>query len=401
MFDKKNKVKGGEKEMKKQIYILSFFLSFFLSVAGLVGTAKAQEVSTLFSEKLNIYGYGLFDFCIASEGEFLPGLPFECRKGGSFAKALFAPFLEFNITKRAKVLAEIEFRYIPRFEIFGKVEAKKEKTPEGKEKWEIEADPMGGKEVRIEGFGEMDLPYAFFEYEFIDLLKIRAGKYLNPFGLILERRDAVPSYPYLFRPLIYSEDYEFMPPYNVGIQLRGEIPYLGYVVQVANGRGAFGNVIDANPDKAVGVHLFGRVPSGIFQGSLLGFDFYTDKDFDNVRHTTLGGHSILSISEIGPGKIQLWGEVAHYTKDKQKALSWYALLSYLWHISDKWSLLPYVMYDTLDPDLDKKDDEVGNIVLGVNVSPFSQLVLKLEFRNLVQGKEKAKQIFGFGIAYAF
>jgi hypothetical protein len=59
------------------------------------------------------------------------------------------------------------------------------------------------------------------------------------------------------------------------------------------------------------------------------------------------------------------------------------------------------MYDTLDPDLDKKDDEVGNIVFGVNVSPFRQLILKLEFRNLVQGKEKAKQIFGFGIAYAF
>jgi len=385
--------------MKKQIYILSFFLS----VAGLVGTAKAQEVSTLFSEKLNIYGYGLFDFCIASEDEFLPGLPVECRKGGSFAKALFAPFLEFNITKRAKVLAEIEFKYAPKFEIFGKVEAKKEKTPEGKEEWKEEFDPKGGKELKIEGFGEMDLPYAFFEYDFTDILRIRAGRYLNPFGLILERRDAAPSYPYLFRPLLYEEvaGLRIMPPYNVGIQLRGEIPYLGYVVHVANGRGSVANVIDANPDKAIGVHLFGRVPSGIFQGSLLGFDFYTDKDFDNVRHTTLGGHSILSISEIGPGKIQLWGEVAHYTKDKQKALSWYALLSYLWHISDEWFLRPYVMYDTLDPDLDKKDDTIGNITFGVNVSPFSQLVLKLEFRNLVQGKEKAKQIFGFGIAYAF
>jgi hypothetical protein len=70
MFDKKNKVKGVEKEMNKQIYILPLFFTFFLSVAGLVGTAKAQEVSTIFSEKLNIYGYGLFDFCIASEGEF-------------------------------------------------------------------------------------------------------------------------------------------------------------------------------------------------------------------------------------------------------------------------------------------------------------------------------------------
>jgi hypothetical protein len=372
-------------------------------VAGLVGTAKAQEVSTLFSEKLNIYGYGLFDFCIASEGEFLPGLPVECRKGGSFAKALFAPFLEFNITKRAKVLSEIEIKWAPEFEIFGEVEAEKEKTPEGKEEWEAEFDPKGGKDPKIEGFGEIDLAYAFFEYEFIDLIKIRAGKYLNPFGLILERRDAAPSYPYLFRPLLYEKvaKIRIMPPYNVGIQLRGEIPYFRYVVHVANGRGSAANVIDANPDKAVGVHLFGRVPSGIFQASLLGFDFYTDKDFDNVRHTTLGGHSILSISEIGPGKIQLWGEVAHYTKDKQKALFWYALLSYLWHISDQWSLLPYVMYDTLDPDLDKKDDTLGNIVFGVNVSLFSQLILKLEFRNLVQVKEKAKQIFGFGIAYAF
>jgi len=369
-------------------------------VAGLVGTAKAQEVSTIFSEKLNIYGYGLFDFCIASEGEFLPGLPVECRKGGSFAQFRVAPFLDFNITSKARALIQLQFDYAPEFEIFGKIEAEKEEK-EGKEEWEIEADPEGGKEVEHVGFGELDLPYVFFEYSFIDLLKIRTGKYLNPFGLIHERRDAFPTFPYLFHPFIYSEDFKVIPTYNVGIQLRGEIPYFVYVVHVANGRGSAANVIDANPDKAVGVHLFGRVPSGIFQGSLLGFDFYTDKDFDNVRHTTLGGHSILSISEIGPGKIQLWGEVAHYTKDKQKALSWYALLSYLWHISGDWSLLPYVMYDTLDPDLDKKDDTIGNIVFGVNVSPFSQLVLKLEFRNLVQGKEKAKQIFGFGIAYAF
>jgi hypothetical protein len=75
---------------------------------------------------------------------------------------------------------------------------------------------------------------------------------------------------------MYSEDFNLIPPYNVGIQLRGEIPYLEYVVHVANGRGSAANVIDANPDKAIGVHLFGRVPSGIFQGSLLSFDFYTD-----------------------------------------------------------------------------------------------------------------------------
>ncbi len=158
-------------------------------MAGLVGTAKAQEVSTIFSEKLNIYGYGLFDFCIASEGEFLPGLPVECRKGGSFALFRVAPFLEFNITSRARALIQLQFDYASEFEIFGKIEAEKEEK-EGKEEWEVEFDPKGGKEVEHEGFGELDLPYVFFEYSFIDLLKIRAGKYLNPFGLIHERRDA-------------------------------------------------------------------------------------------------------------------------------------------------------------------------------------------------------------------
>ena len=114
--------------MKKQICILSFFLS----VAVLVGIAKAQEVSTIFSEKLNIYGYGLFDFCIASEGEFLPGLPVECRKGGSFALFRVAPFLDFQITSRARALIQLQFDYAPEFEIFGKIEAEKKERKNGK-----------------------------------------------------------------------------------------------------------------------------------------------------------------------------------------------------------------------------------------------------------------------------
>jgi hypothetical protein len=114
--------------MKKQICILSFFLS----VAVLVGIAKAQEVSTIFSEKLNIYGYGLFDFCIASEGEFLPGLPVECRKGGSFALFRVAPFFDFQIISRARALIQLQFDYAPEFEIFGKIEAEKKERKNGK-----------------------------------------------------------------------------------------------------------------------------------------------------------------------------------------------------------------------------------------------------------------------------
>ncbi len=249
----------------------------------------------------------------------------------------------------------------------------------------------------------------FFEYNFIDLLKIRLGKYLNPFGLILERRDASPSYPYLFVPMMYSKvaGMRIIPPYNAGIQLRGESAYLGYAIQVANGRGSVGNIIDANPDKAIGVHVFGHMPDGVLEGSVIGFDFYTDKDFKDVRHNTFGGHSLLSIRDIGPGNIELWGEVAYYTtetKDKttKKALAWYALLSYRYFISENWSLLPYVMYDTFDLNLDEKNDLISNIVFGLNVSPFSQLVLKLEFRNQrIQGEEKSRQIFGFGVAYTF
>jgi hypothetical protein len=60
------------------------------------------------------------------------------------------------------------------------------------------------------------------------------------------------------------------------------------------------------------------------------------------------------------------------------------------------------MYDTFDLNLDEKNDLISNIVFGLNVSPFSQLVLKLEFRNQrIQGEEKSRQIFGFGVAYAF
>ena len=266
--------------------------------------------------------------------------------------------------------------------------------------------------MKVEGFGEIDLAFAFFEYEFAEFLKIRAGKYLNPFGLLLERRDAQPTYLLLFLPQLYRQHKfplgnnkyisdRFMPPYNVGVQLRGEWNYIGYALQVANGRGAVANVIDKNQDKAIGVHVYAKAPWSRLFGSQIGADFYTDEKFDGTRLTTFAGHLILRVRKVGPGHITLLGEGALLQiPDKNiNAFSWYGLLSYSIPVAS-WELAPYVVFDFLDRNTNMKDDEVQDIFGGLAVNPNPHLRIKLEVHRQTSGAESGF-VFGAGISYAF
>lgn len=343
------------------------------------------------SEEIKIYGYSSFNFCISTKDRIGLGLPFECQsKGGSFTQALLAPFLEFTPFERAKFLAEIEFKYAPEIEVFGEIKAKKKDG-----EFETEYEKKGADEVKVEGFGEIDIAYAFFEYEFIDLLSVRFGKYLNPFGLYLESRDASPVYLFILLPSIYRKlpsIGRFIPFYNHGIQLRGEIPYLKYAVQVANGRGSVANAIDVNADKAIGVHVSFQVPSGSFFGSRLGADFYTDKDFENERQTTFAGHLLLSFSGL-----HFINELAYTEIPNKKAIGGYSLLGYSFPVQS-FQITPFLIVDSFAEVEQKATSSLGG---GLTLD-YNSLRIKSQILNIISGSDaKSSIVLAFGIALAF
>lgn len=373
----------------------NIFMWFFYLFAFLFFLPLPTFAVDIISERLSIYGYSAFNFCISTKNKIGLGLPYECQsKGGSFAQALFAPFFEFEPFEKARFLSEIEMKYVPEFEIFGEIEAKK-----NQDKYEVEYDDKGAGKVLVEGFGEIDIAFAFFEYRFIDLLVFRAGRYLNPFGLYFEKRDAVPVYLFALLPSIYRKLPDigtFIPLYNHGIQLRGELPFLGYVVQVANGRGSVANAIDRNADKAIGAHIFARVPGGKLTGSMIGGDFYTDKDFDNKRQTTFGGFALLSISEVGPGHLQLLGEMAYTRIAEVKAVAGYGLLGYSLTIQS-FALTPYFITDGFA----KIKAKVTNSIGGGLAFDYNTLRIKTQVLNVREKNGDSSIVFAFGIALAF
>jgi len=386
-----------------------FAVIFFLHLSG---KSFGSELKTI-SESFSIYGYGLFDFCITTEdkekGKTVYNAPIECRKGGSFAQALFAPFLEFIPTSRIRVLSELEVKYAPELEAFGEIE----KEAEGEE---VEYKTKGADKFKFEGFGEIDFSYVFIEYIFSDYFTIRAGKFLNPFGLLLERRDAQPTYLFLFLPQLYQKhkfggkySESFISDYNVGLQIRGKSRYFGYTLYVANGRGSVANVIDANDDKGLGVHTYFQVPEGRFFGSRVGFDFYTDKNFEkqNTRQNTFGGHFILSVREIGPGNLELSGEVgltqilkSPIVERDITAISGYGLISYSL-LFDSFQVSPYFAYDFIDLDTKASEDSTSVLYFGLALNPSPYLRIKIELHNQIPEKGKSVQIFGLGLSYAF
>jgi len=379
--------------VRKTLYII-LVLAFAVITQG---KAQALEVDSPISEKLSIYGYGAFHFCkTEKDGAFISENYLECSKGGSFAQFLFTPFFDFQITERLRAFLSMQIQYAPEIEVFGEIEAEEE---------EVEFETKGADEVEVEGFGEIDFQFVFIEYMFHQLATLRAGKYLTPFGLFLEGRDAPVKYPFLFLPKIYYDDGRFLPHYNVGIQLRGEMQYFKYILHIANGSGSVANVIDRNQDKAIGGTISFRIPGENFTGSLIGASIYRDKNFETEKEMTVfGGHILFNLLNVVPGKIQLIGEVFYKTENGTKSIGYYVVPNYTFSIS-KLAITPYIIYDFADYNLDDKGKgDVTHIGGGINFSPIPQLIIKTEIlheSNNEKGDLKKQLIIGGGITYAF
>ncbi len=233
------------------------------------------------------------------------------------------------------------------------------------------------------GYGGVILEYGWIDYALKgDLLRLRAGKLLTPFGIYNEIHDSSPAFLSVSIPWVLYKGsamggFSVMPKWTTGLALAGTYNLrsghdISYVLYVGNGESVGNNdhYYDDNPNKAVGARVEFVSSEGTYKGVLSGY--YGDKAVSPDRQAEEHAAAILSL-EYAPGDLNVHGEYAFANIAGWRESSWYLMTSY--RIGD---LTPYARYQFIDPDDEEGDDTWGAATGGINYVVNSNLIFKAE-----------------------
>jgi hypothetical protein len=304
-------------------------------------TVQAQSASNL-----TINGYSSFEFEKQTEKEG-NGDP-----NGSFDADLFDLVLNFQVSDAVRVSSDLT--------------------------WEHGA-------ATEDGFGNVAVEYAFVEYAFSDLLKLRVGKMFTPFGIFNEIHTAKPAFLSVKEPAstnkterIVDDGFRFFPRWGAGIAVHGDgligDRNFSYDVFLANGDQSETNPFeeDNNTSKAVTAR-FRLEPSESIE---IGNSFYYDKrDADGVSQITSDGLEIRyqarswkMLAEATFG----WLELAE--TDRILQIGWYVQPSYEFDNG----MIPYVRLERVDPNTRVEDDHGYDFIAGLNYEVSGGFMVKIE-----------------------
>ncbi len=307
--------------------------------------APAHPLRAQYTSKLTINGYSGFEFekQLEEEGNGDPN--------GSFDADLFDLVLNFQVTDKIRVSTDLT--------------------------WEHGA-------ATEEDFGNVAVEYAFVEYAFNDLLKVRVGKMFIPFGIYNEIHTAKPAFLSVKEPASTNkterivDGFRFYPRWGSGIALHGDglIADRGfsYDVFLSNGDQSETNPFeeDNNGAKAV-TGRFRFEPSDSFE---IGTSFYHDRpDSEGVGSLTSSGLELRYQARAW----KLWAELALGWLELQEGnevlqVGWYLQPSYEFDNG----LTPYLRVERVDPSNDVEDDHGYDFILGLNYEVSGGFMIKIE-----------------------
>ena len=313
-----------------------------LALAGLAVPAHAQYSSN----NLTINGYSSFEFekQISEEGNGDPN--------GSFDADLFDIVVNFQVTDAIRTSADLT--------------------------WEHGAATEDGR-------GNVAVEYAFVEYAFNDLFKVRVGKMFTPFGIYNEIHTAKPAFLTVKEPAstnkterILSNGFRYFPRWGAGIAVRGDglirDHNFSYDVFVSNGDQDVTNPFeeDNNVEKAVTAR-FRFEPTDSLE---IGNSFYYDKrTADSVDHITSYGLELRY-------QTRSWRLLAESAFGWLTPLDGPAVLQVGWYVQPSYEfrngVSPYVRFEWLDSNRDTPDDQGYDLIVGVNYEVSPGFMLKLE-----------------------
>jgi hypothetical protein len=308
--------------------------------------ASAQPLRAQYTSKLTINGYSGFEFekQLEDEGEGDPN--------GSFDADLFDLVLNFQVTDKIRVSSDLTWEHGTATE---------------------------------EDFGNVAIEYAFVEYAFSDLMKVRVGKMFIPFGIYNEIHTAKPAFLSVKEPAstnkaerIVDDAFRFYPRWGAGIAVHGDglIGDRGfsYDVFLSNGDQSETNPFeeDNNTAKAV-TGRFRFEPSESLE---VGTSFYRDQqDSDGVGSLTSSGVELRYQARAW----KLWAELDFGWLEPQEGdeilqMGWYLQPSYEFESG----LTPYFRLERVDPSTEVADDHGYDVIAGLNYEVSGGFMIKIE-----------------------
>ncbi len=189
-------------------------------------------------------------------------------------------YLRGNLSERVRSLVELRFIYLPN----GQPQIQSDGSVKHVDT--TVRDPLElNRQMR---WGGVVIERAWVEYEFHNLLTVRVGQFLTPYG-IWNVDHGSPAIIGIRRPFVITE--AILPERQTGVEIHGRQSFasnvLGYHLTLSNGRGIADEYVDYDNHKAVGGRLFVAdyrlgelvVGSSIYGGKRVGkSDRWTLKD---------------------------------------------------------------------------------------------------------------------------
>ncbi len=258
----------------------------------------------------------------------------------------------------------------------------------------IEADKGKAK-----GSGMVALERAWVEYKYSPKFKVKAGKFLIPFGLLNLSHDATPTILLSFLPSsIYGTHTapagyksRLYPKFGNGVQVLGNLGMgdgtLSYAAYISNGEGATPYKKDDNKNKAIGARA---LYSFMDDDMSLGLSYYT-QEFGNSYNTQ---HNVFALDvkavydafgfqaeaffpELEGADVDTAGKFVPNGK-MTSALGYYTQLWYTF--IDIYT--PVFQYNFYDGDTDVANNEETRLTFGLNIAVTGQVFLKGEYQLL-------------------
>lgn len=232
--------------------------------------------------------------------------------------------------------------------------------------------------------GSLNLEYGFVEYTLAEWLKVRAGKFLVPFGYYNEIHNVAYTFETvkLASPLsntvrVARGAYRFYPRHAVGIAFHGDSTIGGknvdYDFLISNGEQTNTNPFefDDNSFKAVAARVRLDPAEKLRVGTSFYYDEVTERGFDRLIAQAVElefnwkALRVLSEACIGWKRRTTGGSFDQF--------GWYLQAAYRF----KNRLAPYSRFEYVDF-LDSPGDQGFNLITGLNYEVNKNLYLKLE-----------------------
>ena len=325
--------------LPRHLNLYFIFLGFVCSGILLTPDVYSETKAPIFN------GYFTLEYEVANKNV--------SSRRGTFDLRHFNLISKYHVSRKSIVFGEIEWEHGPDFEDDGAV-------------------------------GGIKLERGWFEYAFSSKFKLRAGKFLTPFGNYNIVHDATPAYTTTILPLsLYGKHGSrgrLFSKFSLGVMINGAFSNdkweSEYSLLLTNGRGNNPYEVDDNANKGIGASFSILDVGGTVQFTATA---YRDRNNENGLNTREAAYSGSLRFWFNQFKVESEGALFRLETGNNTGLYINKLGGYIqceYTIRNKFT--PVVRFDLFDPDNKSGDDLETVLTVGMNLALDQKTFLKSE-----------------------